>query len=107
SIFIINPEHMIRKNGSELEVFKINKMHPRLRNFIYFYRYCHSIIFIMLTEEKQIFDLFDEFYLIPDEVKFQPVKEKEIPKTINGEFVFKGSNKKKMLFVHHDQDQLT
>ena len=60
----------------------------------------------MLTEEKQIFDLFDEFYLIDDEMQFQPVKGKEIPKITNTEFVFKGTNKKKMVFVHQDKGQL-
>jgi hypothetical protein len=32
----------------------------------------------MLSEEIQLFDLFDEFYLINDEPKIQPVKGKEI-----------------------------
>ena len=61
----------------------------------------------MLTEEKQIFDLFDEFYLIKDEVQFPPVKGKEIPNKTNNDFVFTGANKKKTLFVHYDEDQLS
>jgi hypothetical protein len=61
----------------------------------------------MLREEIQIFDLFDEFYLIQDELKIQPPKEKETNITTKNEFTFTGTNKRKTLFVYNDKNQLS
>ena len=61
----------------------------------------------MLSEEIQLFDLFDEFYLINDEPKIQPVKGKEILKITKREFTFTGTNKKKTVFVYNDKNQLS
>ena len=60
----------------------------------------------MLGEEKQIFSLYDEFYLI-DDVKNLPVKEKEIYIDTNNEFIFTGANKTKTVFVYNDKNQLS
>jgi len=61
----------------------------------------------MLNEEKEILDLFDEFYLIMDEEKIQPVKGKEISKITKSEFNFNGTNKHKTVFVYNDKNQLS
>jgi len=61
----------------------------------------------MLREEIQIFDLFDEFYFIQDEVKIEPVKGNEIKNITKNEFTFTGTNKRKTVFVYNDKNQLS
>ena len=61
----------------------------------------------MLNEEIDILDLFDEFYLLPEEKKIQPVKGKEILKITNNEFAYSGTNKMKTIMVYNDKNQLS
>jgi hypothetical protein len=61
----------------------------------------------MLTEDQDILALFDEFYFIPETAPIQPVKEKEIIKETSKEFKFIGGNKKRVLFVFNDKNQLS
>jgi hypothetical protein len=60
----------------------------------------------MLTEDQDITGLFDEFYFIPESPPIRPVKENEIIKKTIKEFQFVGGNKKKVLFIYDQKDQL-
>ncbi len=60
----------------------------------------------MLAEDQDIFQLFDEFYLIDGTPPIQAVKEKQIIKEITNQFHFIGANKKNTLFIYDDKNKL-
>jgi hypothetical protein len=61
----------------------------------------------MLREEIQIFNLFDEFYFIQDEVKIETTKGNDTKNITQNEFTFTGTNKRKTVFVYNDINQLS
>jgi len=52
-------------------------------------------------------ELFEEFFILTETEKFQPVKAKENPLETNTKITFTGTNKRKTLFVYNDINQLS